>query len=32
MQVPSLEEIFTQLVQNEDTEQIAQHMVDVIQS
>ena len=32
MQVPSLEEIFNQLVQHENTEQIAQHMVEVIQN
>jgi ABC-2 type transport system ATP-binding protein len=32
MQVPSLEEIFTQLVQHENTEQIAQQMVEVIQN
>ncbi|MBN1567660.1 MAG: ABC transporter ATP-binding protein [Acidobacteria bacterium] len=32
MQTPSLEEIFTQLVQNEDTEQIAHKMVAVIQN
>jgi len=32
MQVPSLEEIFTQLVQHENTEQIAQQMVEVVQN
>lgn len=32
MHVPSLEEIFTQLVQQEDTEQVAQQMVEVIQN
>jgi ABC-2 type transport system ATP-binding protein len=32
MQVPSLEEIFTQLVQHENTDQIAQQMVAVIQN
>ncbi len=32
MQVPSLEEIFTQLVQHEDTEQVAQKMVELIQN
>jgi len=32
MHVPSLEDIFTQLVQHEDTEQIARQMVDVIQN
>jgi ABC-2 type transport system ATP-binding protein len=32
MQLPSLEEIFTQLVQHEDTERIAAEMVDVIRS
>jgi ABC-2 type transport system ATP-binding protein len=32
MQVPSLEEIFTQLVHHEDTEQIAHQMVEVIQN
>lgn len=32
MQTPSLEEIFTQLVQHEDTEQIAHKMVEVIQN
>lgn len=32
MQVPSLEEIFTQLVQHENTEQIAQQMVEVIEN
>ncbi len=32
MQVPSLEEIFTQLVQHENTEQIAQQIVEVIQN
>ncbi len=32
MQVPSLEEIFTQLVQHEDTEQIAHQMVEVIEN
>jgi len=32
MQAPSLEEIFTQLVHHEDTEQIAHQMVEVIQN
>jgi ABC-2 type transport system ATP-binding protein len=32
MQVPSLEEIFTQLVQQENTEQIAQQIVEAIQN
>lgn len=32
MQLPSLEEIFIQLVQQEDTEQIARQMVEVIQN
>jgi ABC-2 type transport system ATP-binding protein len=32
MQVPSLEEIFTQLIQYENTEQIAQKMLEVIQN
>jgi ABC-2 type transport system ATP-binding protein len=32
MQLPSLEEIFIQLVQQEDTERIAQRMVEVIQN
>ena len=32
MKLPSLERIFRQLVQHEDTEQIAQHMVEVIQN
>jgi ABC-2 type transport system ATP-binding protein len=32
MQVPSLEEIFTQLVQHQNTEEIAQQMLEVIQN
>ena len=32
MQLPSLEEIFTQLVQHENTEQVAQQMVEIIQN
>jgi ABC-2 type transport system ATP-binding protein len=32
MRVPSLEEIFTQLVQQEDTEEIARQMIEVIQN
>ncbi len=32
MQLPSLEEIFTQLVQHENTEQVAKQMVEVIQN
>jgi len=32
MQVPSLEEIFTQLVQHQDTERIAQEIAEVVQS
>jgi ABC-2 type transport system ATP-binding protein len=32
MQVPSLEEIFTQLVQHENTEQLVQQMLEVIQN
>jgi ABC-2 type transport system ATP-binding protein len=32
MKLPSLEEIFTQLVQHENTEQIARRMVEVIQN
>ena len=32
MKLPSLEEIFTQLIQHENTEQVAQQMVEVVQN